>query len=231
MLQDKSRRGRPKGSGIDDRTRLEAIAELLAADPSLKPTTAIKSIGITDPSAIRRLRDKFHEFSSVQAHEMTSGPDAAIARHIEDPELPDDRPLRSRSLSASGPAAARKVEPPRLVAVAEPAPQPVPVPAAKAEAKPEPTPAPEKPAAASAAPQAAPATHSPVLPSDPAALLITCAGLGIRFASAAIQAQFTLGAQLMRAPPLALAVHAQIVLNEMLMSMFLPPGVRPIRPR
>ena len=122
MLQDKSRRGRPKGSGIDDRTRLEAIAELLAADPSLKPTTAIKSIGITDPSAIRRLRDKFHEFSSVQAHEMTSGPDAAIARHIEDPELPDDRPLRSRSLSASGPAAARKVEPPRLVAVAEPAP-------------------------------------------------------------------------------------------------------------
>lgn len=229
MLQDKARRGRPKGSGIDDRTRLEAIAQLLAADPSLKPTTAIKSIGITDPSAIRRLRDKFHEFSAVQSHEMSGGPDAAIARHIEDPERADEKPQRSRSLSASGPAAARKVEPPRLVAVNEPA--PAPQPAVKAERPPEPKPAPQIPAAPPASAAAPVPPQGLPLPSDPAALLFMCAGLGIRFASAAIHAQLALGAQLMRAPPMALAMHSQIGFNEMLMSMFVPPGARPIRPR
>ncbi len=53
------RYGRPKGSGRDDRQQLETIAALLAANPKLKPTTAIRSLGVEDPSAIRRLRDKF----------------------------------------------------------------------------------------------------------------------------------------------------------------------------
>jgi hypothetical protein len=56
----KSPRGRPKGSGKDDWSRLQQIAALIAANPALKPTTAIKRIGVTDPSVIRRLRDKFH---------------------------------------------------------------------------------------------------------------------------------------------------------------------------
>lgn len=33
---------------------------MIARDPTLKPTTAIKSTGVSDPSAIRRLRDKYH---------------------------------------------------------------------------------------------------------------------------------------------------------------------------
>lgn len=53
------RYGRPKGSGLDDTTQLESIAALLAANPGLKPTTAIRSLGVEDPSVIRRLRDKF----------------------------------------------------------------------------------------------------------------------------------------------------------------------------
>ncbi len=53
------RYGRPKGSGLDDRQQLETLAALLAANPKLKPTTAIRSLGVEDPSAIRRLRDKF----------------------------------------------------------------------------------------------------------------------------------------------------------------------------
>lgn len=53
------RYGRPKGSGLDDSRQLESIAALLAANPLLKPTTAIRSLGVEDPSAIRRLRDKF----------------------------------------------------------------------------------------------------------------------------------------------------------------------------
>jgi hypothetical protein len=55
------KRGRPPGTGKNDNERLLKIAALMAADPGLKPTTAIKKIGETDPSTIRRLRDKFNE--------------------------------------------------------------------------------------------------------------------------------------------------------------------------
>jgi hypothetical protein len=60
MTLQKSGRGRPKGTGLDDTNHLEAIAGLLAANPEMKPTTAIKELGINDPSVIRRLRDKYH---------------------------------------------------------------------------------------------------------------------------------------------------------------------------
>src|SRR5918992_1384523 len=60
QINTKSSRGRPKGSGKDDWSRLQQVAALIAANPALKPTTAIKRIGVTDPSVVRRLRDKFH---------------------------------------------------------------------------------------------------------------------------------------------------------------------------
>ena len=60
MTASNARRGRPKGSGINDQQRLDEIARLIGSNPRMKPTTAIKAIGITDPSAIRRLRDKFN---------------------------------------------------------------------------------------------------------------------------------------------------------------------------
>ncbi|MFA5899202.1 MAG: hypothetical protein WC829_08820 [Hyphomicrobium sp.] len=59
MPTTQPRYGRPKGTGLDDSRQLESIAALLAANPGLKPTTAIRSLGVEDPSAIRRLRDKF----------------------------------------------------------------------------------------------------------------------------------------------------------------------------
>ena len=59
MATTHPRYGRPKGSGLDDSQYLKSIAALLAANPALKPTTAIRSLGVEDPSAIRRLRDKF----------------------------------------------------------------------------------------------------------------------------------------------------------------------------
>ena len=59
MSRPKKARGRPKGSGLDDRRHLDGIAKLIAENPGLKPTTAIKKLGITDPSAVRRLRDKY----------------------------------------------------------------------------------------------------------------------------------------------------------------------------
>lgn len=59
MTQAKRTRGRPKGSGIDDTVYLMQIAAKLAIDPDLKPTTAIRQLGINNESTIRRLRDKF----------------------------------------------------------------------------------------------------------------------------------------------------------------------------
>jgi hypothetical protein len=51
-------RGRPKGSGVDDARYLAAIRRLIDENPGMKPTTAIKALGVADPSTIRRLRDK-----------------------------------------------------------------------------------------------------------------------------------------------------------------------------
>lgn len=51
-------RGRPKGTGIDDGVLLGRIGDLLRVDPFLKSTTAIKRLGISDASIIRRLRNK-----------------------------------------------------------------------------------------------------------------------------------------------------------------------------
>jgi hypothetical protein len=63
MLHTPVRRGRPKGTGINDNERLRQLAELLRIRPELRPTTAIKQMGYSDPSAIRRLRDKYKVFA------------------------------------------------------------------------------------------------------------------------------------------------------------------------
>lgn len=72
-----ARRGRPKGSGLDDNVHLQEIIRRLADDPALKPTTAIKLIGINDPSTIRRLRDKLKSFkgegTASNGHESGEG--------------------------------------------------------------------------------------------------------------------------------------------------------------
>lgn len=65
-MATKSSRGRPKGSGIDDDKIIAKINKLLAKDSSLKPTTAIKAVGITDASSIRRLRDKLKSGAPVK---------------------------------------------------------------------------------------------------------------------------------------------------------------------
>jgi hypothetical protein len=82
------KRGRPPGTGKNDTDRLLKIAGLMAADPGLRPTTAIKHIGETDPSTIRRLRDKYHE--------QQSGLAAALAADLG-PAMPADL---SRQLTA-----------------------------------------------------------------------------------------------------------------------------------
>lgn len=80
MTAAKAQRGRPKGSGINDQQRLAEIARVIDADPRIKPTTAIKALGITDPSTIRRLRDKFNGGAGEQPTRTTgSAPACAPA--------------------------------------------------------------------------------------------------------------------------------------------------------
>lgn len=92
-----ARYGRPKGTGVDDSRQLESLAALLAANPALRPTTAIRALGVEDPSVIRRLRDKFR---MDQARLMA---DARRSFRSNGRALPRPGPLQttSRSMLAS----------------------------------------------------------------------------------------------------------------------------------
>jgi hypothetical protein len=60
MTNKRPQRGRPKGTGINDDAALHEIARLITSNPKLRPTTAIKLIGVSNPSVVRRLRDKYN---------------------------------------------------------------------------------------------------------------------------------------------------------------------------
>ena len=76
-------RGRPKGSGLDDRSTLAALNSLLDADPKLKPTTAIRAMGVSDPSSVRRLREKLRTTRVAKKARTTK---VATARSPEKPQ-------------------------------------------------------------------------------------------------------------------------------------------------
>ena len=99
MNDEPRRRGRPKGTGIKDDATLKVIANFLAADADLKPTTAIRRAGITDPSVVRRLRDKLKLVPPSPPPNQHQAPQAAS-------------PIAAKTL----PAAPRRVRPRRPVA-------------------------------------------------------------------------------------------------------------------
>lgn len=61
----KSRRGRPRGSGIDDREALHRIAELLVERKAQNVAAAVRVFAGHDPSLIRRLQRKFRHQGHV----------------------------------------------------------------------------------------------------------------------------------------------------------------------
>lgn len=118
MTATRPRRGRPKGTGIDDRYRLLEIARLTSANPELKTTTAIKRLGINDPSVIRRLRDKFNAVRADLENEIAE----ARAKAAVPPER--GRP-NLRIVSSDMPPAPTRSELPRQhVTPAAPLPAP-----------------------------------------------------------------------------------------------------------
>lgn len=58
MSASKAKQGRPLGTGINDGIWLRELGRLIRIKPGTRPTSAIKALGISDPSTIRRLRDK-----------------------------------------------------------------------------------------------------------------------------------------------------------------------------
>lgn len=84
IKQPKRPRGRPKGSGLNDLPKLARIADLLVLHPQLKPTTAMKRLGATDETTIRRLQVKWK--AGAEAY-MT----AARRRVIDAAKLVADR--------------------------------------------------------------------------------------------------------------------------------------------
>lgn len=92
MQTSKRQRGRPKGTGINDRDTLMRIAEIVVANPALKPTTAIKQAGITNPSTIRRLRDKFAEHGDELIAQVRKRETASTTAPAPAPVHPAVRP-------------------------------------------------------------------------------------------------------------------------------------------
>lgn len=124
-MAEHATRGRPKGSGIDDSAQLAAIARLIDADPKLKPTTAIKALGITDPSIIRRLRDKYSEVRGGAAAPVAAeAPEPRTLAHPQSNAASAARPARAHAVAARSRAAAKRTAMPvemrrDLAAVAE----------------------------------------------------------------------------------------------------------------
>lgn len=117
------KRGRPKGTGINDRPTLIRIAQILAADPAKKRTTAIKEIGITDPSVVRRLRDKYQEHEQSLLAEVTAA--AAPAKGKRKAAAPTEKTDKkgktapaAASAGAARPQTASREEP--IIALAQP---------------------------------------------------------------------------------------------------------------
>jgi hypothetical protein len=60
MNSSKRSRGRPVGTGLDDRPTLKKVADMIVANASLRPTTAIRrALDKPEPSNIRRLQVKW----------------------------------------------------------------------------------------------------------------------------------------------------------------------------
>lgn len=101
MTETVTRRGRPKGTGIDDGDRLAAIARLIADNPEMRPTTAIKAIGVSDPSIIRRLRDKYAEVAKSLAAEMARPQATVDVAAPTPPPKPEVTPVEVKQLAAA----------------------------------------------------------------------------------------------------------------------------------
>lgn len=197
MSGSKVGRGRPKGTGLNDRAQLAAIRKLLDRDPSLKPTTAIKLAGVTDPSAVRRLRDK------LAAPQVAASPEAALPKT----HAPDAVPAAVQMVPKTAPAAAAT----RTATRADSANAASSLPPGEAVAS---------------GPSSSPSSTSAFANAGghSANWLASISGLGLRALSATFELQWALIGQALRSPPVTAALKQQLLLNELTLSFCVPYG-------
>jgi hypothetical protein len=207
MTPSKGSRGRPKGTGLNDAAQLRAIANLIAADPDLRPTTAIKKLGINDPSIIRRLRDKFHAVEAQLIAELA----ASVAVPVRAPSAIDNRAvandhLGARVVALSSARETRKSQPvaPAASAVAADAAAPVTAPAVTATIQ-------SLPSARARRPSAIPPPSETDLPS--------WIGAGLSLYVLSVEAQFAVAGAMFQWPPVAAILQSQVAFTDLAITL------------
>lgn len=240
MLPNKRTRGRPKGTGLNDFAHLKAIADLIGSDPNLRPTTAIRQLGIQDPSVIRRLRDKFHACEAELMAELRAAAHDQIAE-LRQPEPASQMPAADEATTSRAPARAMALATPESVRVSQPLatlvrkPSAVAMPTAdsamqtvatsavnrgavKAKAL-EPPPAakpvqPPQSLSRQRAPRAVPPPSETSLPE--------WLGVGLSIYAMSMEAQFAVVGTLFEWPPLAAALRTQVAFAELAVAAVRP---------
>ncbi|MEQ1697791.1 MAG: hypothetical protein ABL901_18320 [Hyphomicrobiaceae bacterium] len=227
MTPHKAGRGRPKGTGLNDAAQLRAIAGLMATNPDLKPTTAIKTLGITDPSVIRRLRDKFSsvegELIAEIAPQLPLGEVSAVAALVAVPApVKEAAPASMEAVPAAAALVALQIVAAQAEA-ARPVPRAVPLAGVRSERKIQPAKAVEV--------QKAPFVPTPVpprperprhfpLPSQTG--LSDLMGMGLSLYALSVEAQFAVVGLMFQWPPLSAVLKSQVAFTEVAVAMTKP---------
>lgn len=229
MTLQKLGRGRPKGTGLNDNAHLLAMAGLLAAEPELKPTTAIRKLGINDPSVIRRLRDKYHAMEPQLRADMTAGVAGAVANAAQEIRVARAAPLTAPREIIRAEAPMGPVEAPVVPVVALVAPIVAPVtPMVARETNTPPAPVVNTaPSAAVATPPAVAPAVSTVRRASTVARpseteLPALMGAGLSLFMLAFEAQYAMMGNLMQWSPLGAAMKSQAKMLESSVAMMAP---------
>ena len=178
---------------------------MLASNPDLKPTTAIKSTGVSDPSTIRRLRDTFQKIKGELIAEIA--PAAPVIAKSPRPErAAAAEPRTAAARTASAPK--KQSQPVHAIPQAPEAPAPA-----------------LAPAAAEDAPEPAVSVAAPPTLGDPAAWMTMMCGIGLQSLNTAVALQISFVEKLMKMPHVATALRGQVAFNEMTLALC------PISPR
>ena len=220
MTDNPRPRGRPKGTGIDDREILQSIFSLLNEDVGLRPTTAIRQLGISDPSVVRRLREKLktdgHTATPATPGASTGTGTGSAAKQEPAVRQPQPRmPARKKQSSEK-----REQD---TIASKYPEPQEAPQPASPAQQAPQ-SPQPEAPVSSIAQPS--PNVEPPAMPPGVGAPKLPLADPqleALRLASEAAGAMSRLYLHCMsfaqQTNPLALALRSQTVMSDFFSSI------------
>lgn len=206
MTPQKASRGRPKGTGLNDAAQLRAIAGLIAQNPDLRPTTAIKTLGITDPSIIRRLRDKFAAAEATLNAEL--GPRATVNAAVD---------------TTAGVAAEHPAPSAHVTLAALPSARVVPLAGARLERKSAPVVACQTPQRSASVQTLPRRPRSPDLIKPPSETELPCwMGVGLSVYVLSVEAQFAMVGTMFQWPPFAAVLRSGVAFTDIAVALTAP---------